>query len=99
MHHPRFPASATWCLRWYRVRPLLESECSTQEERRASRDPTHDRRQAKGQADCARLWHCRTDGELLGRRDGAWLAGSIAAIAYTQYGEDQNPGIVFAGTP
>ncbi len=38
---------------------------------------------------------CHTEGELLGRREGPWLAGSTRGIAYTRYVEGRAPGIVF----
>ena len=40
---------------------------------------------------------CHTEGELVGRRDGVWLAGSTTGIAYTPYDQDEQPGVVFAG--
>lgn len=39
---------------------------------------------------------CHTEGGLLGKPTGQWLAGSRMGVAYTADEHDQNPGIVFA---
>ncbi len=38
---------------------------------------------------------CHTDGALMGKAEGAWLAGSMTGIAYTADPEGANPGVVF----
>ena len=39
---------------------------------------------------------CHTEGGLLGKPVGQWLAGSRMGVAYTADEHDQNPGVVFA---
>ncbi|MFK7912435.1 MAG: c-type cytochrome [Pseudomonadales bacterium] len=38
---------------------------------------------------------CHTEGALLGKPSGQWLAGSRTGVAYTADEHDQNPGVVF----
>ena len=38
---------------------------------------------------------CHTEGMLMGRQTGPWLAGSRLGIAWTPYQEDDKPGVVF----